>query len=70
MNRLVAATTGALKDSYESRADESPVQSPIFAHQQFERLEAEGGPRVAPALKKILRVLTEATQRGGNQSSH
>jgi hypothetical protein len=53
MNGLVAAAAGALKDSYDSRADESPVQSPIFAHQQFEQLEAEGASRVATVLEKL-----------------
>ena len=38
MNRLVAAAAGALKDADESGG----VEAPIFAHPQFERLEAEG----------------------------
>ena len=53
MNGLVAASAGALKDAYETAGGESPVQSPIFAHRQFERLEAEGAVRVAPILKKL-----------------
>ncbi len=57
MNGLVAASAGALKDFYETAGGESPVQSPIFAHQQFERLEAEGAERVAPILKKLQAVV-------------
>lgn len=41
MNRLVAATAGALKDA-SGDDGEKRVQSPIFAHRHFERLEAEG----------------------------
>ncbi|MBP6507843.1 MAG: hypothetical protein KA257_09795 [Opitutaceae bacterium] len=36
MNRMVAAMGGALKDA------EVAVESPVFAHPQFEYLEAEG----------------------------
>jgi len=53
MNGLVAATAGALKDGCETADGSSAVQSPIFGHQQFERLEAEGAARVGPALKKL-----------------
>lgn len=53
MNGLVAAAAGALKDGCESADGESGVQSPIFAHKHFERLEAEGAARVAPALEKL-----------------
>ena len=38
MNRLVAAGAGAIKDV----CNDGSVQAPIFAHPQFERLEAEG----------------------------
>ncbi|HWA87922.1 MAG TPA: hypothetical protein VG710_16955 [Opitutus sp.] len=53
MNPVVAALAGAAKDA----ADETgaPVQSPIFRHAGFERLEAEGltrhGSRIAEALR-------------------
>jgi hypothetical protein len=53
MNRLVAAMGGALKDAHET---EGAIQSPIFAHPQFERLEAEGvteRPDVAEAVRRI-----------------
>jgi len=53
MNGLVAAAACALKDGCESVSGDSGVQSPIFAHKHFERLEAEGAARVAPALKKL-----------------
>ena len=39
MNRLVAAVAGIAKDVHE---DDGGVQAAIFAHPQFERLEAEG----------------------------
>ena len=39
MNRLVAAAAGALKDAHE---ESGGVQAAIFAHPQFERLEAQG----------------------------
>ncbi len=42
MNAAVAATAGVLKD-LAGEHDGTPVQSPILAHPQFERLEAEGG---------------------------
>ena len=57
MNGLVAAAAGTLKDGCETAAGESPVQSPIFAHKNFERLEAEGARRAAPALKKLRAVM-------------
>ena len=53
MNGLVAAAAGALKDHYEGAEGENRVQSPVFAHPQFERLEAEGAMRVAPLLNKL-----------------
>jgi hypothetical protein len=60
MNGLVAATAGALKDSHELANGQSGVQSPIFAHRHFERLEAEGAARVGPFLKKLRAVIREA----------
>lgn len=53
MNGLVAAMAGALKDGAEAGTPENRVQSPIFAHTHFERLEAEGAARVAPILAKL-----------------
>ncbi len=53
MNGLVAATAGVLKDSCETADGKSDVESPIFAHKHFERLEAQGAERVAPVIKKL-----------------
>jgi hypothetical protein len=50
MNGLVAATAGALKDAIETPG---AIQSPIFAHKDFERLEAQGAAHVAEAVEKI-----------------
>lgn len=44
MNGIVAAFAGAMKDATDGETG-APVQSPIFAHPQFERLEAEGMAR-------------------------
>ncbi|MDF3056139.1 MAG: hypothetical protein K0R17_354 [Rariglobus sp.] len=41
LNRLVAGLAGALKDVEGSSGDVPSVESPIFAHPAFERLEAE-----------------------------
>ena len=57
MNGLVAAVAGTLKDAKESAGVTDAVQSPIFAHKNFERLEAEGTVRSAPALKKLRAIL-------------
>lgn len=57
MNGLVAAAAGALKDADEAGAGESRVQSPIFAHKNFERLEATGSARVGPVLKQLRAVV-------------
>ncbi|HYV28077.1 MAG TPA: hypothetical protein VFA77_11120 [Candidatus Eisenbacteria bacterium] len=59
MNGIVAAAAGALKDSDESANGQCRVQSPIFAHEHFEQLEAEGASRVGPVLKKFRAVLRE-----------
>ena len=59
MNRVVASAAGALKDAF----GDGGVQSPIFAHPQFERLEAEGvaeRPDVADAARRIAGKLPRA----------
>jgi hypothetical protein len=56
MNGLVAGMAGALKDIY-SDSDKPRVESPIFAHKDFERLEAEGGERGAKAANAVIREL-------------
>src|ERR1035437_759675 len=53
MNGLVAAAAGALKDCCDAPDGENGVQSPIFAHKNFERLEAEGAMRAGPVLKQL-----------------
>lgn len=50
MNRVIAAAAGAMKDAFE---DEGGVEAPIFAHPQFERLEAEGGTLLAKRAEKL-----------------
>ncbi len=55
MNGLVAAAAGALKDAAGTEA--GSVKSPIFAYKNFERLEAMGAPRLAPALAKLRELL-------------
>jgi hypothetical protein len=57
MNRLVAAAAGALKDWDDPGGGRGGVGSPIFAHRNFERLEAEGAPRAGPALEKLRNVI-------------
>lgn len=55
MNAVVAAAAGVLKDYAEESAG-TRVQSPILAHPQFERLEAEGAARgYASRLRRLLR---------------
>jgi hypothetical protein len=56
MNAAIAGAAGALKDANEECGG-PPVQSPIFAHPQFERLEAQGeaagaGTRLRKALAR------------------
>lgn len=54
MNGVVAAAAGVLKD-WEEENGGPPVQSPILAHPNFERLEAEGEARgYASRLRRVL----------------
>lgn len=57
MNGIVAALGGALKDADDDNGP--PVQSPIFAHPHFERLEAEGLNANAAAIRHAVRVITQ-----------
>ena len=53
MNRVIAAAAGAMMDAF---GDDGGVEAPIFAHPQFERLEAEGvaaRPEVAEAIARV-----------------
>lgn len=54
MNRLVAAAAGAMKDASDGR-----VESPIFGHREFERLEAEGAVRIPPGFAEWLQKEAE-----------
>lgn len=48
MNALVAGMAGALKDAGDGKG----IESPIFAHKDFERLEAEGEARAGEAVRQ------------------
>jgi len=45
MNGVVAAAAGAMKDFNDALGDNREIQSPIFAHPHYERLEAEGASK-------------------------
>ena len=62
MNGIVAALAGAVKDATEDDGH-APVQSPIFAHPQFERLEAEGAARTGASLVEATRIIARSTKR-------
>ena len=53
---IVAALAGAVKDATEGDGS-APVQSPIFAHPQFERLEAEGAANPAANLAAAAKII-------------
>ena len=53
MNSVVAALAGALKDATDE-AGGPAVQSPIFAHPHFERIEAEGAEANAEHLRSAV----------------
>jgi hypothetical protein len=57
LNGIVAAVAGAVKDASEGEGA-GPVQSPIFAHPQFERLEAEGAARAGAKIAKAAKIIT------------
>ena len=50
MNGLVAAMAGTLKDA--DGGEGAGIESPIFAHKDFERLEAEGAAKVSGKLEQ------------------
>jgi hypothetical protein len=56
MNGLVAGTAGALKD-FCTDSGKPGVESPIFGHKDFERLEAEGATRVGKAVANVISEL-------------
>lgn len=51
MNAIVAGVAGALKDV--AGGDGAGIQSPIFAHKDFERLEAEGQSGASEAIQRV-----------------
>jgi hypothetical protein len=55
MNGLIAATASVLKDAADGNPD--AIKSPIFAHKNFERLEAQGAPQVAAAVEELRALL-------------
>lgn len=64
MNGIVAALAGAVKDATEAEGG-APVQSPIFAHPQFERLEADGVARHGAKLAAATKIITSLEPPGG-----
>jgi hypothetical protein len=61
MNGIVAAFAGAVKDAGEGEGL-APVQSPIFAHPQFERLEAEGAAREGTKLTEAAKIIARTAK--------
>jgi hypothetical protein len=59
MNGVVAALAGALKDAADATGG-STVQSPIFAHPHFERIEAEGAAANAEHLRATVTTVLGA----------
>jgi hypothetical protein len=56
MNQTVAALAGALKDAFgNDNADK--IAAPIFAHPEFEHLEAEGLARNESAIKDAAKLI-------------
>ncbi len=56
MNSVVAALAGALKDAADETGGQT-VQSPIFAHPHFERIEAEGAAANAEHLRATVKTV-------------
>lgn len=56
MNGAIAGIAGALKDAAGDDGG-PPVQSPIFAHPQFERLEANGVERHGAKIAAVTAAL-------------
>ena len=60
MNGIMAGAAGALKDAFPGANGENAVQSPIFAHPQFEQLEAAGEARLGRKLQNLRAILGES----------
>lgn len=60
MNSVTAAVAGALRDAADDDASEPDgVQSPIFRHAHFERLEADGVARHGAKIKRVLKTIRD-----------
>lgn len=64
MNGLVAAVAGTLKDADDGAG--AGVQSPIFAHKDFERLEAEGEARAGAVVREARGEISRQLQKSGH----
>ena len=62
MNALVAGMAGALKDGDDGEG--ARVQSPIFAHRDFERLEAAGEARSGKAIRQARGEISRMLRKG------
>jgi hypothetical protein len=63
LNRLVAGMAGALRDASDEEGG-TPVQSPIFAHPDFERIEAEGISKEGKAIGEAITQVRQLRQPG------
>lgn len=68
MNGIVAAFAGALKDAADATGG-APVQSPIFAHPHFERIEAEGAALNVATIKQAVAIIRGLDPTSGNPSA-
>ena len=59
MNALVAGMAGAMKDAGDGKG----IESPIFAHKDFERLEAEGEARAGKAVRHASREISRLLRK-------
>ena len=61
MNALVAGMAGALKDADDGEG--AGIQSPIFAHKDFERLEAAGEARAGEVIRQARGVVSRLLRK-------
>lgn len=62
MNGIVAGLAGAMKDASDDKGGR-PIASPIFAHPQFERLEAEGVARHRENIAGAVKIISASSPR-------
>ena len=67
MNGIVAAFAGAMKDAVDEGGPK--IAAPIFAHPQFERLEAEGITRHGDKIAAARKIVADAARGGAGESS-